>query len=91
MGGRRLSGIEAVEWGIANEAVPREGFAARLTETEDRLLRGAVGAYGPTKRLLRRDVTDGYEAHLREEIAAISELSGGPESVALVDGFADRR
>lgn len=91
VGGRRLRGTEAVAWGIANEAVPGDSFAVRLTETEDRLLRGAVGAYGPTKRLLRRDVTAGYEAHLREEIVAISELSGGPESVALVDGFAGRR
>ena len=91
LGGRKLSGAEAVEWGIANEAVPPDEFAARLTETEDRFRRGAVGAYGPTKRLLRRGVGAGYAAHLREEITSISERSSAPESVALVDAFADRR
>lgn len=91
LGGRRLTGPEAVEWGIANESVPPAEFAQRLSETEDRFLGGPTGAYGPTKRLLRRGVVAGYEAHLREETAAISELAGGTESVALVDEFTDRR
>lgn len=91
LGGRKLSGAEAVEWGIANESVPSDEFAARLTEVEDRFLRGAVGAYGPTKRLLRRGGVADHEAHLEEEITGISERSGGDESVALVDGFAGRR
>lgn len=89
--GRKLGGTEAVEWGIANESVPSDEFAVRLSEVEDRFLRGAVGAYGPTKRLLRRGVVADYEANLREETESISGLSSDPESVALVDGFAGRR
>ena len=90
LGGRRLTGTEAVEWGIAAESVSAEEFAERLTEVEDRFVAGTAGSYGSTKRLLRRGVVAEYETHLAEEISVIAERSGTPESVALVDGFAGR-
>ncbi|WP_270241580.1 enoyl-CoA hydratase/isomerase family protein [Kocuria marina] len=90
LGDRRLTGAEAVEWGIAAESVAAEEFAERLTAVEDRFLAGAVGSYGPTKRLLRRGVIAEYETHLAEEISVIAGRSGTPESAALVEGFAGR-
>lgn len=90
LGGRRLTGAEAVEWGIAAESVSAEEFTERLTAVEDRFLAGAVGSYGPTKQLLRRGVVVEYETHLAEEISVIAERSGTPESAALVEGFAGR-
>lgn len=90
LNGRALSGQEAVEWGLAQEAVPAESFARRLREVEDRLLKGAVQAYGPTKALLRAEALKGYEEHLEQEVVHISELSGHPETVKLVDRFAKR-
>lgn len=90
LGDRRLTGAEAVEWGIAAESVAAEEFTERLTEVEDRFLAGAVGSYGPTKQLLRRGVVGEYETHLAEEISVIAERSGTPESAALVEGFAGR-
>lgn len=90
LGGRRLTGTEAGEWGLANECAPGADFAQRLSEAEDRFLAGAVQAIAPTKRLLRAGLTDDYEAHLRAESASISALSGHPATVRLVDRFAAR-
>ena len=90
LGGRRLTGAEAVAWGLATEAVAGEGFDARLTALEDELAGGAVEAHAATKALLRGPQTVGYEEHLRRETAAIAEASGRAESVARVDAFARR-
>ncbi|MFB9075126.1 enoyl-CoA hydratase/isomerase family protein [Citricoccus parietis] len=89
LGGRRLTGSEAVDWGLANRSVPAAEFAQRLTETEDRFLHGARHALFPTKQLLRSE-HDGYEAHLKAESAKIAELSGHPDSIELVDRFAGK-
>lgn len=89
LGGRRLTGSEAVDWGLANRSVPDGEFTQQLTETEDRFLRGARHALFPTKLLLRRD-HERYEAHLAAESAKIAELSGHPKSIELVDRFAGK-
>jgi 2-(1,2-epoxy-1,2-dihydrophenyl)acetyl-CoA isomerase len=89
LGDRRLTGAQAVDWGLANRAVPAVEFSERLTETEDRFLSGARHALFPTKQLLRRD-HDGYETHLAAESAKIAELSGHPASIRLVDDFAGK-
>lgn len=85
--GRRLTGAEAVEWGLATEAVPGEDFDARLTALEDELAAGSVHAYGPTKALLRGPMVEGYAEHLDREAAAIAEASGHPGAVRRVDAF----
>lgn len=89
LGGRRLTGSEAVDWGLANSSVPAAEFAQQLTETEDRFLNGVRHVFFPTKQLLRRE-HDGYEAHLEAESAKIAELSGHPGSIQLVDQFANK-
>ena len=90
LGGRRLNGAEAVEWGLAAEVAAGDRFEARLTELEDELAAGAVHTYGPTKALLRGPDLEGFEEHLRRESAAIAAASGHPEAVARVDAFARR-
>lgn len=88
--GRRLTGAEAVEWGVASEAVSGDEFEARLDALEDELAAGAVHAYGPTKALLRGPEIVGYAEHLDRETAAISAASGHPEAVRRVDAFLRR-
>lgn len=85
--GRRLTGAEAVAWGLAAAAVPGAGFADRLTALEDALAAGPVHTYGPAKALLRGPQIEGYAAHLERESAAIAEASGHPEAVRRVDAF----
>jgi len=90
LGRRRLSGNEAVEWGLANASAPAQVFAAELGVAEDGFLQGAVQALAPTKQLLRAGMLEGYQEHLRAESASISTLSGHPDSVRRVDRFTGR-
>lgn len=90
LGRRRLSGNEAVEWGLANASAPAQVFSAELAVAEDGFLQGAVQALAPTKQLLRAGTLEGYREHLRAEAESISMLSGHPDSVRRVDRFAGR-
>ncbi|GAA1860917.1 enoyl-CoA hydratase/isomerase family protein [Paeniglutamicibacter psychrophenolicus] len=89
LNGRRLTGVEAVEWGLANQSVPAADFAERLAQVEDGFLQGAVHALGPTKRLLRAPVIQDLETHLLAETHSIAELSANPDSVDLLDRYAN--
>lgn len=91
LGGRRLSGNEAVAWGLANASAPVAVFDAELTMAEDAFLRGAVQALAPTKGLLRAGTLAGYAEHLREESVRIAALADHPDTVRRVDRFAARR
>ncbi|MCY1157523.1 MAG: enoyl-CoA hydratase/isomerase family protein [Citricoccus sp.] len=89
LGGRRLGGAEAVEWGLASQSVPAADFAHRLTEAEDAFVATPDHVVGPTKALLRagRYGAD-WEEHLRAEARSVARSSTHPESVRLVDRFA---
>lgn len=90
LGGRRLSGNEAVEWGLANASAPSAIFEGELAVAEDGFLQGAVQTLGPTKALLRAGMIEGYATHLDAETKSISALAAHPDSVRRVNGFADR-
>lgn len=90
LGGRRLSGNEAVAWGLANASAPTAVFDGELIVAEDAFLQGAVQTLAPTKRLLRAGMIEGYAAHLRDESASIAALSAHPDTVRRVNRFAAR-
>ncbi|WP_404285933.1 enoyl-CoA hydratase/isomerase family protein [Glutamicibacter arilaitensis] len=90
LGGRKLVGEQAVEWQLANEAVPAQAFAQRLEQLEESFTQGAVQAIGPTKSLLRAGVVQELEAHLEAEASSIARLSEHPNSVRLVNRFAGK-
>lgn len=90
LGGRRLSGNEAVAWGLANASAPAAVFDGELTVAEDAFLQGAVQTLGPTKRLLRAGMIEGYAAHLRAEASSIAALAAHPDTVRRVNRFAGR-
>ncbi|WP_372698900.1 enoyl-CoA hydratase/isomerase family protein [Arthrobacter sp. JSM 101049] len=90
LGGRRLSGNEAVAWGLANASAPAAVFDGELTVAEDAFLQGAVRTLAPTKRLLRAEMLEGYADHLREESARIAALADHPDTVRRVNRFAGR-
>ncbi|MGW8481899.1 enoyl-CoA hydratase/isomerase family protein [Microbacterium sp. NPDC055903] len=92
---RMLSAEEAVEWGLAAEAV--EGADAR--EEADRVraraeavarfwIEGAAGAYGEAKRLIRSQPGRSFAAQLSEEAQTIGAAFDTPEAQARVAGFA---
>lgn len=90
LGGRRLSGNEAVEWGLANASAPSAVFEGELSVAEDGFLQGAVQTLAPTKALLRAGMFAGYAAHLEAETKSISALAAHPDSVQRVNRFAGR-
>ncbi|MBS1907853.1 MAG: enoyl-CoA hydratase/isomerase family protein [Actinobacteria bacterium] len=94
---RMLSAAEAVEWGIAAEAVG-EGDAASIaaavrTRAEELArfwLSGASGAYGQAKRLIRSRQERTFQGQLDEEARTIAAAFGGGEAQALIAAFASR-
>lgn len=97
LGGRRLTGVEAVDWGLAQRAVPAAEFPGRLTEAEERFLAVPPQALGPTKQLLRAGTdaptqdAPGWEAHLDREVESIAELAAHPDSARQIEKFAGGR
>ncbi len=94
---RLLSAEEAVDWGIAAEAVG-EGDAkaiaaavrARAEELARFWLSGAYGAYGQAKRLIRSRQDRTFQGQLDEEARTIAAAFGGAEAQALIAAFAAR-
>lgn len=94
---RMLTAAEAVEWGIAAEAVG-EGDAAtiaaavraRAEQVARFWLSGAFGAYGQAKRLIRSRQERTFQEQLDEEARTIATAFGGSEAQGLIAAFAAR-
>ncbi|MBS1699644.1 MAG: enoyl-CoA hydratase/isomerase family protein [Actinobacteria bacterium] len=94
---RLLTAAEAVEWGIAAEAVGEgeapaiaDAVRARAEEVARFWLSGAFGAYGQAKRLIRSRPERAFTAQLDEEARTIAEAFGGTEAQAMIAAFANR-
>lgn len=92
LGGRRLGGAEAVDWGLAASCVPAADFERELCQAEDRFLAAPGHVLAPTTGLLRAArFGPGWEEHLHTEAHRVAEMAATDESVSLVDAFAGRR
>jgi 2-(1,2-epoxy-1,2-dihydrophenyl)acetyl-CoA isomerase len=69
--GRRLSGVEAVEWGFVHQAVPHEEVDTVALELVDRLAAGPTVSLGLTKWLLHSGNALPLGGHLRNEAFAL--------------------
>jgi 2-(1,2-epoxy-1,2-dihydrophenyl)acetyl-CoA isomerase len=94
---RMLSASEAVEWGIAAEAVGSgdataiaDAVRARAEAVARSWLAGAFGAYGQAKRLIRSRQERTFQEQLDEEARTIARAFGGTEAQALIAAFAGR-
>ncbi len=76
--GRRLSGTEAVEWGLVHQSVPPDDVDNVARELVDRLAAGPTVSLGLTKWLLLSGEALPLDAHLRNEAFAL-ELSSRSE------------
>jgi 2-(1,2-epoxy-1,2-dihydrophenyl)acetyl-CoA isomerase len=70
-----VDAAEAVDVGLATEAVPDDDLEDRLRGEAERLAEGPTTAYGETKRLLARSFDNGLEAQLADEGEVIAELT----------------
>ena len=76
--GRKLTGIEAAQWGLVHEAVPGAELDAATEALVDRLASGPTVSLGFTKWLLREGATTSLAEHLQNEALAL-ELSSRSE------------
>jgi 2-(1,2-epoxy-1,2-dihydrophenyl)acetyl-CoA isomerase len=74
---RRLTGREALEWGLVTEVLPADEVDARARALADRVAAGPTRALGQIKRLLRESWTNGLTQQLATET---DEMSAAGES-----------
>lgn len=89
--GRKLTGDEAVEWGIAHKAVDSADVLAAAGELARALSRGATVAIGLTKSLLNAAPDSDLHHHLAAEAYAMELSSRSPDFREGMKAFADRR
>jgi len=52
--GRLLSGVEAVQWGLVNQCLPKEQLVERVRSVAAQVAKGPTAAFAESKRLMRR-------------------------------------
>jgi 2-(1,2-epoxy-1,2-dihydrophenyl)acetyl-CoA isomerase len=89
--GRRLSGDEAVEWGLAHRAVAGADVADAAAELADRLAHGPTTAIGLTKRLLNSADGQDLVGQLADEAYAMELSSRSPDFREGLAAFREKR
>lgn len=87
--GRRFSGAEAAQWGLAHRAAPAELLDAAVTELVDRLAAAAPVPAGLLKQQLGRPTE--LEQVLRDEVAALVRCMGTADWREGLAAFAGKR
>ncbi len=88
---RRLSGSEALDWGVVTEVVPADEVDARARALADRLAAGPTTALGRMKRLLRASATSTLTEQLAAETAEMSAAGGGADAGEGIRAFVAKR
>ena len=81
---------EAVEIGLATEAVDADAFDDRLESVATDLASGPTKAYGELKRLFRVSPTNGLDDHLDLENERITSLASTDDYAAGLRGFLEK-
>jgi Enoyl-CoA hydratase/carnithine racemase len=84
---RMLSAGEALDWGLVAEVVPATELADRARAVAAHWLRGASGAFGQAKRLVRSSVGRSYPDGLTDEARTIGAAFDTPDARARVAAF----
>jgi 2-(1,2-epoxy-1,2-dihydrophenyl)acetyl-CoA isomerase len=90
LGGRVLSGAEAVDWGLATRVVPADRLEDDALAAARELATGPTVAYGEMRRLLARSLTLDVEAGLTAELAACLRTGATADARAGIRAFAGR-
>ncbi|MFC5973516.1 enoyl-CoA hydratase/isomerase family protein [Halomarina salina] len=87
----RIDPEEAVDLGLATEAVPDEEFEDRLGAVAARIAEGPTVALGRTQRLLTESTSRGIEAQLAAETDVIAETAKTDDFQEGVSAFAEKQ
>lgn len=91
LSGDRLTGIDAVEWGLAYRSFPAELFDAEVERFIARLAQRRPDAVRTIKRLVREGLTVALPAGLDLELDAVVSHIAGDAGDASVSAFAGRK
>ncbi len=89
--GRRISGTEAAELGIALEALPRAELLPRAQALVEAIANNAPLAVAASKRSIEQGLDEGIEAGLAYELASSSLLFGTEDQREGMQAFKERR
>lgn len=89
--GRRLSGDEAVQWGLADTAVDDDEVEGAASELADKLAGGPTVAIGLTKWLLNSSFAQSLSQQLADEAFAMELSARSPDFREGMAAFAERR
>jgi 2-(1,2-epoxy-1,2-dihydrophenyl)acetyl-CoA isomerase len=84
---RPVEADEAVEMGLATEAVSADEFDERLDEIAQELADGPTAAYGATKRLMARSFDRSLEEQLGAETEAMAEATHTDDYAEGIEAF----
>ena len=87
----RIAPEEAVDLGLATEAVPAEEFDERLREVATTVAEGPTVALGRTQQLLTESTSRGIEAQLAAETDVIAETAKTSDFKEGVSAFTEKR
>ncbi|TYL53797.1 enoyl-CoA hydratase/isomerase family protein [Agromyces mariniharenae] len=87
---RTLSAEEALDWGLVTEVVAPDAVADRARGIAESWLRGATGAFGQAKRLVRSGLTRSFQEALDDEAGTIGAAFATPDAQAAIAAFAAR-
>jgi enoyl-CoA hydratase/carnithine racemase len=87
--GRMLSGREAADLGLINEAVPADALAARTMELANMIASGPTSAFRATKDILADDRS--FDDVLELEARYQKEVTRGPDGQEGLAAFRERR
>ncbi|WP_254538249.1 enoyl-CoA hydratase/isomerase family protein [Halomarina litorea] len=87
----RIAPDEAVELGLATEAVPEADFADRLDEVVGQVAEGPTVALGRTQRLLTESTSRGIEEQLAAETNTIARTAKTEDFKEGVRAFGEKR
>ncbi len=88
---RRLTGREALEWGLVTEVLPAAEVDARARALADRLAAGPTRALGRMKRLLRQSWTTGLTEQLTAETDEMSAAGASDDAGEGIRAFVAKR
>lgn len=91
LSGDWLSGLEAVEWGLAYRSFPPDAFEAAVEDFVGRLAGRSPDAAATIKRLVRDGLEGDLETGLRLEVDAVVDHIAGDAGDAGVAAFAGRK
>ena len=88
---RRLSAVEAVEWGLINQCVDPDALTNTVQALAEKLASGPTISFGRTRQLLMDSLDNNFSQQLKAEEEAIIDMAKTHDGLGGVAAFKDRK